>query len=184
MSAVLFTYFVTWRELLILGSRLLEGESSIRRRKYRVITFRKYQVEMIVPLRTTTYLLLILILTGVPKCRIVDPELVMFCYLNGGPVAWSSKLQPSPALSTTEAEFYAMCDTAKEIRRLQMVLGELGFPQPPRPYVKAVGEPGVKNTGTIMFEDNVSSMGVGKQDGFLSKTRHIDLRLQFIQDCV
>jgi hypothetical protein len=105
-------------------------------------------------------------------------------YLNGGPVAWSSKLQPSPALSTTEAEFYAMCDTAKEVRRLQMVLGELGFPQPPRPYVKSVGEPGVKNTGTIMFEDNVSSMGVGKQDGFSSKTRHIDLRLQFIQDWV
>ena len=80
------------------------------------------------------------------------------------------------------AAFYAMCDTVKEVRRLQMVLSQVGFPQPPRPYVKSVGEPGVKNTGTIMFEDHVSSMGVGKQDGFSSKTRHIDLRLQFNQD--
>ena len=103
-------------------------------------------------------------------------------YLNGGPVAWSRKLQQSPALSTTEAEFYAMCDTVKEVRRLQMVLGGVGFPQPPRRYCKSVGEPGVKITGTIMFEDHVSSMGVGKQDGFSSKTRHIDLRLQFNQD--
>jgi hypothetical protein len=51
------------------------------------------------------------------------------------------------------AEFYAMCDTATEVRRLQTVLGELGYPQPPRPYVKSVGEPGVMNTGTIMFEE-------------------------------
>ena len=42
----------------------------------------------------------------------------------------------------------------------------------------------MKNTGTIMFEDNISSMGVGKQDGFSSKTRNIDLRLQFIKDWV
>ena len=71
------------------------------------------------------------------------------------------------------AAFYAMCDTVKEVRRLQMVLGGVGFPQPPRRYCKSVGEPGVKITGTIMFEDHVSSMGVGKHDGFSSKTRVI-----------
>ena len=75
-------------------------------------------------------------------------------------------------------------ETAREVRRLQMLLDELGFRQPPIPYVKDVGEVTVKNTGSIIFGDNVSALAVGKQVGFSSKTRLLDIRLQFLQDYV
>ena len=76
-------------------------------------------------------------------------------FLNGGAIA----------LITTEAEFCAMCDTAKEVRQLPMVLlGELGFKLPVRSFVEVVGGLDVKKTGAIFFEDNVNSNGVGKQD--------------------
>ena len=105
-------------------------------------------------------------------------------FLNGGPIAWSCRLQPTPSLSTCEAEFFAMCETARELKRLQMLLNELGFLQPPKPYVKDVGDTSIKNTGSIIFGDNISAVAVGKQIGFSSKTRHLDIRLQFLQDWV
>ncbi len=42
----------------------------------------------------------------------------------------------------------------------------------------------MKNTGSVIFGDNVSAVAVGKQVGFSSKTRHLDIRLQFLQDWV
>ena len=105
-------------------------------------------------------------------------------FLNGGPISWLCRLQPTPSLSTCEAEFSALCETAREVRRLQMLLDELGFRQPPTPYVKVVGEVTLKNTGSVIFGDNVSALAVGKQVGFSSKTRHLDIRLQFLQDYV
>ncbi len=87
-------------------------------------------------------------------------------FLNGGPISWLCRLQPTPSLSTCEAEFSALCETAREVRRLQMLLDEWGFRQPPIPYVKDVGEVKVKNTGSIIFGDNVSALAVGKQAGF------------------
>lgn len=35
--------------------------------------------------------------------------------LNGGPISWSSQKQPFVALSTTEAEFVAGCEAAKNL---------------------------------------------------------------------
>jgi hypothetical protein len=65
-----------------------------------------------------------------------------------------------------------------------MLRNELGFMQPPRPYVKDVGEVTLKNTGSVIFGDIVSAVAVGKQVGFSSKTRHLDVRLQFLKDWV
>ncbi len=42
----------------------------------------------------------------------------------------------------------------------------------------------LKNTGSVIFGDNVRALAVGKQVGFSSKMRHLDLRLQFLQDWV
>lgn len=37
------------------------------------------------------------------------------CFMNSGPIAWSSKRQTVTATSTTEAEFIALCSTTKEV---------------------------------------------------------------------
>lgn len=46
--------------------------------------------------------------------------------LHGGAISWSSKQQSSIVLSTTEAEYMAMTQAAKEILWLRVLLDELG----------------------------------------------------------
>lgn len=50
--------------------------------------------------------------------------------LNGGPVSWCSKSQPTVALSSTEAKYIALTLTAKEATWLRLLLTELGLLQP------------------------------------------------------
>lgn len=49
--------------------------------------------------------------------------------LGSGVVSWSSKKQPTIALSSTEAEYRAACGAACEVVWLRRLLGEIGFPQ-------------------------------------------------------
>ena len=46
-------------------------------------------------------------------------------FLNDGPVAWSSKKQPTTALSTTEAEYIAVCQGGKTAVWLGYLLEDL-----------------------------------------------------------
>ena len=50
-------------------------------------------------------------------------------FMNSGPISWSSQRQRCPALSTTEAEYIAMAETAKEIIWMRSLLMSVGFPQ-------------------------------------------------------
>ena len=45
--------------------------------------------------------------------------------LNGGPITWASKRQTVVALSSTEAEYIALSETAKEAAWLRLLLTEL-----------------------------------------------------------
>src|SRR5260370_8412310 len=46
----------------------------------------------------------------------------------GGAIAWSSKKQPSMALSSTEGEYMALTHAAKEAIWIQQFLGDISFP--------------------------------------------------------
>ena len=50
-------------------------------------------------------------------------------FLNGGAIAWKSKLQTRIAMSTTEAELYAMYAGVEQVLWFREFLGQLGFPQ-------------------------------------------------------
>ncbi len=50
--------------------------------------------------------------------------------LNGGPVSWCSKRQPTVALSSTEAEYIALTLAVKEAMLLRLLLTQLGLLQP------------------------------------------------------
>lgn len=50
--------------------------------------------------------------------------------LNGGPMSWYSKKQPTVALSSTETEYIALTLAAKEATWLRLLLTELGLLQP------------------------------------------------------
>jgi hypothetical protein len=47
----------------------------------------------------------------------------------GGPIGYKTRLQPTVAMLSTEAEFMAACDAAKMMLFIRTILWELGIPQ-------------------------------------------------------
>lgn len=87
----------------------------------------------------------------------------------GGPVSWSSRKQDIVSTSTTEAEFYALSEAVKEIQWLKNIL--LDFDITP------------EETTTIQ-SDNQSTIKMIENSRFSSRTKHIDVRLHYVRDCV
>ena len=107
--------------------------------------------------------------------------------LNGGPISWRTKRQATVATSTAESELYALDDCMKEVRWLQMLLGELGFSQPRKPPGRggATAEPdSKKNRGTVIFEDNEGCIQISQNDVFHQRTKHVHTQWCFVMEYV
>jgi hypothetical protein len=89
--------------------------------------------------------------------------------LNGAAISWSSKLQPTVALSTSESEYMAACYAAQEAIYLRRLMGSLGFAQ---------GEP------TIIREDNMGCIGMSENPILHQRSKHIDIRYHFLREAV
>ncbi|KAL2248697.1 UNVERIFIED_CONTAM: Retrovirus-related Pol polyprotein from transposon TNT 1-94 [Sesamum indicum] len=88
----------------------------------------------------------------------------VFTY-GGTAVSWVSKLQKVVTLSTTEAEYVAVTEAAKELIWLQHFLGELGKPQ----------------ADVILHSDSQSAIHLAKNPAFHSWTKHIEIKYHFIR---
>jgi hypothetical protein len=88
-------------------------------------------------------------------------------FLVGVPIMWRSKAQGSVALSSTEAEFYALSEAAKEIKFIVQVLISMRIP------VKLPVVLRVDNVGAIFMSKNVSTS---------SRTKHFDTRYHFMRE--
>ena len=88
-------------------------------------------------------------------------------YLNEGPVTWTSKMQNTVALSSTEAEYMALSAGAQEACWLRSLLKSLHQPT---------------NSPTILHGDNQGSLILAKNPKNHSRTKHIDTRYHFIRD--
>lgn len=86
----------------------------------------------------------------------------------GGAVAWCSKKQPVIALSSTEAEFIAASECAKEIVYVKTLISELTGREP-NVHLK------VDNTSAIKMMNNCQNT---------KRSKHIDIRFKFIWDLV
>jgi hypothetical protein len=87
--------------------------------------------------------------------------------INGDPISWQSKLQPTVALSTTEAEYMAVGAAAQEAIFLRRLLASLGFEQ---------------QGATVIFVDNNGCIFMSKNPVFHKRTKHIDIRWHFIRE--
>ncbi|KAH9662167.1 hypothetical protein KPL70_024758 [Citrus sinensis] len=86
--------------------------------------------------------------------------------LNGCLISWKSSLQSVVALSSTEAEFIATTEAVKEAMWLRGLLNELWL-----------------NQKTVqVFCDNQSAIHLVKNQMYHERTKHIDVKLQFIRD--
>lgn len=90
-------------------------------------------------------------------------------YLLGVPISWKSKGQKSVTLSSSEAEFVALSEAAKEIKFIVQVLLSMGIP------VKLPVIVRVDNVGAIFMAENVTTS---------SRTKHVDTRYHFVREFV
>jgi len=87
--------------------------------------------------------------------------------IGDGVITWKSHRQKTVALSTTEAEFMAACECAKEALWLSQLLRDVGYIQegPPSLYI-----------------DNQSTIKLIKNLELHQRTKHINMRLHFIRE--
>ena len=79
----------------------------------------------------------------------------------GSAIAWSSQLQRSVALSTTEADFIAASGRAKELLWLKCLLGELG---------------GKGSEVLTLHVGNASAVKLAKNPDFHKRSKHVEVR--------
>ena len=90
-------------------------------------------------------------------------------FLHGGPISWSSRKQPTVALSSTEAEYMSLSETSKEIAFIHKLVTGLAYP--------------LQMPFTI-YEDNESTRMLTVHDVHHNRTKHIDIRHHYIRDLV
>ncbi|CAI7895782.1 unnamed protein product [Closterium sp. NIES-54] len=84
-----------------------------------------------------------------------------------GPISWQSNKQELIALSSTEAEYIALCSATKEGLYLRELLEE---------------EKMAKLPSFSLFCDNQSAIRIANKSGFANRTKHIALRYFFVKD--
>src|SRR5436190_329827 len=88
--------------------------------------------------------------------------------LCNGSISWEAKKQPCVTLSSTEAEYVALTQAAKESIFIRGILNELiGFNDP-----------------ITIFNDNQSTQKLVSNPVFHSRTKHIDTKFHFIREVV
>ncbi|MBW0512354.1 hypothetical protein O181_052069 [Austropuccinia psidii MF-1] len=86
----------------------------------------------------------------------------------GNPVCWLSKKQSVVAQSTTEAKYISMNICMKQLWWITFVFSDLGY----------------GSIQPILYNDNLSAITISKQALLNTNTKHIEVRYQYVRDCV
>ncbi len=88
--------------------------------------------------------------------------------LGNGPVQWKSQLQKTVSLSSSEAEYKALSDCAKEVMSLKQVMEDLGL----------------KRETVTIYEDNVGAINIAENNMASKRTKHIDVRYHHLRELI
>lgn len=88
--------------------------------------------------------------------------------LNGNIICWTSKKQPTVALSSTEAEYVALTEATTEAIWMKTWIREVFR----------------INTQAQIYCDNQSAIALSKNDTYHQRTKHIDIKYHFIRERV
>ncbi|KAK2578490.1 hypothetical protein KPH14_002051 [Odynerus spinipes] len=89
--------------------------------------------------------------------------------LSGAAVSWKAQKQRTVALSSTEAEYIALAEAAKEAKYLRNLLMELGFCELAVVQLRC---------------DNREAKALFENPVYHARTKHIDIRHHFIRDAI
>jgi len=84
-------------------------------------------------------------------------------------VSWTSQLQKSVALSTTEAEIVAASEGAKQLTWLTRLLSKLV---------------GLNELSPTLYVDNASAIKLAKNPKFHKRTKHVEVRHFYVRERV
>ena len=87
-------------------------------------------------------------------------------FVHGVPITWKSRQQKSLAMSSSEAEYYALTEAAKEVKFVVQILMTMGVNVILPVIVR------VDNIGAIWMAENASAG---------SRTKHVELKYHFIR---
>ncbi|GMF37336.1 unnamed protein product [Phytophthora lilii] len=90
-------------------------------------------------------------------------------YMCGSPISWQSRKHHTVVLSTTEAEYIALCHCMQEVIFLKLLLVELKHESP---------------HAITLFEDNQSCVKLSYNPERHGRSKHIDIRYHFVQEKV
>jgi hypothetical protein len=88
-------------------------------------------------------------------------------FLSGGAISWKSKLQPTVALSSTEAEYMALSATAQEAMALRYLSEDFGI---------------ATDMPTLIYEDNKGAIAMSQNPTSYAKTKHIHIRYHYTRE--
>lgn len=90
--------------------------------------------------------------------------------LQDGAISWSSRFQPTVAQSTAEAEYMALAAASQEAIWLMQFNQQLGCPVIDQPI--------------NILCDNQEAIHLAKNDSYLPRSKHIDIKHHFVCECV
>jgi hypothetical protein len=92
--------------------------------------------------------------------------------IGSGAISWSSKRQPTVALSTCEAEYVAQTQAVKEAIWLKGLLIELSD----------IHNNELSPSAVILYGDNQGAIALAKNPVFHGRTKHIDIQHHFVRE--
>lgn len=92
----------------------------------------------------------------------------LVCKYSGGAIIWASRRQKRVSLSTTEAEYIAASEAAKDAIWLSQLHNKIA----------------PLTTVPILRVDNVSAIKLTKNPSFHKRTKHIDVRFHYVRERV
>ena len=93
----------------------------------------------------------------------------MVFMMNGGAIAWKTRVQPTMSTSSTEAEFLAASDAGKLALYICSILDNMGVPQ---------------TDATLIYEDNWGALLLAQAGRQTKHSRHIEIRHFALQDWI
>ena len=90
----------------------------------------------------------------------------------GGPVSWKSRLQPTVALSSSEAEYMALSQSAQEAIALSYIYSDINTCNAEQNERKSI----------LIYEDNQGAIAMAHNPSHYAKTKHIHIRHHFVRE--